>query len=100
MKALNLCGYLLSEDHERKASKQLDEANAVPAIVRLLDSPNENLRIEALYVFEMLSKFSDPLYFRDVCSRFQGLQRVSRILMDCVKEIKEKQIIFRQELKG
>ena len=60
VKALNLTGYLLSQDTTGKASKQLDALGSLVEIVPLLDSPNENFRIESLYVVEMLSKFMQP----------------------------------------
>lgn len=40
IKALNLCGYLLSEDYDKRAIGHIEEANAVPNIVKFLDSPN------------------------------------------------------------
>ena len=70
VKALNLCGYLLSQDEHGKASKQLIDLGAVKEIVPFLDSPNENFRIESLYVIEMLAKHTDAFNFRDICLRY------------------------------
>ena len=80
VKALNLCGYLLSHDEHGKASKQLIDLGAVKEVVPFLDSANENFRIESLYVIEMLAKHTDPSNFRDICLRYQVLPEVSRLL--------------------
>jgi hypothetical protein len=70
VKALNLCGYLLSKDAGGRASKQLVDLGAVKEIVPFLDSPNENFRIESLYVIEMLAKYGDAFDFRDIAMRY------------------------------
>ena len=77
VKSLNLCGYLLSEDHTGKASKQIEEGNTISDVVSFLESSNENFRIEALYIIEKLGQFSDPINFRDQCSRNQILFKVA-----------------------
>jgi hypothetical protein len=95
VKALNLCGYLLSKDAGGRASKQLVDLGAVKEIVPFLDSPNENFRIESLYVIEMLAKYGDAFDFRDIAMRYQVLPKVSRLLQESVHTIAEKEHILK-----
>jgi len=80
VKALNLTGYLLSQDCDGRASKHLEVLKGLVQLVPFLDSPNQNFRIESLYALEMLSKNMNINEFREVCSRYSCLNKVSKLL--------------------
>ena len=72
---------------------------AIKEIVPFLDSPNENFRIESLYVIEMLAKHGEPFDFREICNRYQVLSKASRLLQESSHTIANKEEVLKNSNK-
>ena len=94
VKALNLTGYLLNQDLDGRAARNLNTLKGLIQMIPFLDSPNQNFRIESLYSLEMLSKNMEASEFREVCSRYGCLNKVAKLLYESIEDVQRKEAVF------
>lgn len=96
MKALNLCGYLMNQDFNKKVATVLIQTNAIQEIVNFMDNPNESVSLEALYIIDQISKHSEPLAFRELTANYQILRKAAKLLEESILEITSKEAAFKK----